>query len=244
VLRVLLAEAELELAPHEIAGHPAVRASAKSQDRRPGQVLLDQNLHGAALGKLEDGARRGRPDIVHYCLLTLLESPLNKAGGLEVAIHTRHRLLIRVKPDTRLPRGEARFQGLMGKVLREGRSQDKKPLIWVQDDVLTPAQALHAFAKGPVLRLDEGGALLSPTDIAARADASQDLTLVLGAFPSGAFLPEWVEAVPEAVSIWKEPLNAWAVAAEVAAGYRARWGSVLAPPASSTAAPGSPKAGS
>jgi rRNA small subunit pseudouridine methyltransferase Nep1 len=223
VLRVLLAEAELELVPVEIAGHPAVRASAKAQDRRPGQVLLDQNLHGAALGKLEDGPRRGRPDIVHYCLLTLLESPLGKAGKLEVAIHTRHRLLIRVKPDTRLPRGEARFQGLMGKVLREGQSQDKKPLIWVEGE-MTPAQALHAFAKGPVLRLDEGGALLSPVDIAARADAAGDLTLVLGAFPAGAFLPEWLEAVPEAVSIWKEPLNAWAVAAEVAAGYRARWG--------------------
>jgi rRNA small subunit pseudouridine methyltransferase Nep1 len=222
VLRVLLAEAELELVPVEIAGHPAVRASAKAQDRRPGQVLLDQNLHGAALGKLEEGARRGRPDIVHYCLLTLLESPLNKAGGLEVAIHTRHRLLIRVKPDTRLPRGEARFQGLMGKVLREGRSQDKKPLIWVEGEV-TPAQALHAFAKGPVLRLDEGGALLSPAQLAERADASPDLTLVLGAYPAGAFLPEWTEAVPGAVSIWKEPLNAWAVAAEVAAGYRARW---------------------
>lgn len=217
-----MAEAELELAPQEIAGHPAVRASAKAQDRRPGEVLLDQNLHSTALSKLPDGARRGRPDIVHYCLLTLLESPLCKAGGLEVAIHTRHRLLIRVKSDTRLPRGEARFQGLMGRVLREGQSQDKKPLIWVQDE-LTPAQALHAFAKGPVLRLDEGGAMLPPTDIAAKADANRDLTLVLGAFPSGAFLPEWVAAAPEAVSIWPQPLNAWAVAAEVAAGFRARW---------------------
>jgi rRNA pseudouridine-1189 N-methylase Emg1 (Nep1/Mra1 family) len=138
-------------------------------------------------------------------------------------------LLIRIKPDTRLPRGEARFQGLMGKVLREGRSQDKKPLIWAQDDTLTPAQALHAFAKGPVLRLDEGGALLSPADVAARADASQDLTLVLGAFPSGSFSPEWKEAAPETVSIWRDPLNAWAVASEVVSGYRARWGPAVAP---------------
>jgi len=223
VLRILLAEAELELVPTEIAGHPAVRASAKAQDRRPGQVLLDQNLHGAALGKLPHGARRGRPDIVHYTLLTLLESPLNKAGQLEVAIHTRHRLLIRIKPDTRLPRGEARFQGLMGKVLREGRSQDKKPLVWVEGEPTVP-QALHSFAKGPVVRLDEGGALLSPTQLAQRADASGDLTLILGAFPAGAFLPDWLEAVPDAVSVWKDPLNAWAVAAEVVAGFRAQWG--------------------
>jgi rRNA small subunit pseudouridine methyltransferase Nep1 len=199
-----------------------VRASAKAQDRRPGQVLLDQNLHGAAIAKLEDGARRGRPDIVHYTLLTLLESPLNKAGGLEVAVHTRHRLLVRVRSDTRLPRGEARFQGLMGKVLREGRSQDKKPLVWVEDE-LSPAQVLHRFAKGPVLRLDEGGAMVSPLELAGRADDKGELTLVLGAYPAGSFSAEWLAAVPEAVSIWKEPLNAWAVAAEVLAGYRQRW---------------------
>lgn len=223
MLRVLLAEAELELAPPEIAGHPAVRASAKAQDRRPGEVLLDQNLHSAALAKLPDGARRGRPDIVHYCLLTLLESPLAKAGGLQVAVHTRHRLLVRIKPETRLPRGEARFHGLVGRVLREGRSQDKKPLLWVEAEA-SPAQALHAFAKGPFLRLDEGGPLLSPADLAARADAAGDLTLVLGAFPSGSFHPAWVEAAPETASIWPQPLNAWAVAAEVAAGYRAQWG--------------------
>ncbi|HUR62509.1 MAG TPA: 16S rRNA methyltransferase [Candidatus Thermoplasmatota archaeon] len=236
MLRILLAEAELELAPPEIAGHPAVRASAKAQDKRPGLVLLDQNLHGAALGKLDEGARRGRPDIVHYCLLTLLESPLCKAGGLEVAVHTRHRLLIRIKPETRLPRGEARFQGLIGKVLRDGRSQDKKPLIWVEDE-MSPAQALHAFARGPVLRLDEGGALILPADLAGRADAAGDLTLVLGAFPSGAFSPEWVEAAPQAASIWRDPLNAWAVAAEVVAGHRARWGPADAPPGAPAAPP-------
>lgn len=223
MLRVILAEAELELAPAEIAGHPAVRASAKAQERRPGEMLLDQNVHSQAINQLPDGKRRGRPDIVHYSLLTLLESPLNKGGGLEVAIHTRHNLLLRIRPDTRLPRGEARFQGLISKVLREGRSQDKDPLIWFEAEA-TPAHALRAFAKGPVVRLDEGGARLAPAQLAEKADAAGDLTVVLGAFPSGGFSGQWVEAAPETISIWPEALNAWAVAAELVASFRSRWG--------------------
>lgn len=220
VLRIILADAEVELAPAEIAGHPAVRKDAQSQGKRPGEILLDQNQHGPAMARLEDGKRRGRPDIVHYTLLTLLESPLAKEGRLEVAIHTRDSLLIHVRPDTRLPRGEARFQGLLGKVLREGRSHDKDPLLWV-DGECTPRHVVKTFAKGPVVRLDETGGPIHPMELAAMAKDG-DLTLVLGVFPSGQFSAGWLEAAPQAASVWPEPLNAWAVAAESAAAFRFR----------------------
>jgi rRNA small subunit pseudouridine methyltransferase Nep1 len=223
VLRILLADAEVELAPAEIAGHPSIRATARDQNRKPGEVLLDQNAHGAATSRLADGRRRGRPDILHYTLLALLESPLCKSGGLEVAVHTRHDLFIRIRPDTRLPRGEARFQGLLGKVLRDGRSNDDKdPLVWVEGE-RTPAQVIEAFAKGPVLRLDEAGTTTTPAGIVAQAKGGE-LTLVLGAFPLGDFSGGWKAAAPTTVSIWKEPLNAWAVAGELVAAWRAAYG--------------------
>lgn len=221
MLRIVLADAEVELAPPEIAGHPAIRATAKDRDIRPGEVLLDQNLHGSAIAKLSDGKRRGRPDILHYTLLTLLESPLNKAGGLKVLVHTRHNLLIGIRSDTRLPRGEARFQGLLAKLLREGRSQDKDPLLWVEGE-RGPAQVVHELA-GPAFRLDEGGAAMRPAELVEKAQGG-DLNLIIGAFASGDFSAAWKQAVPETASIWKEPLNAWAVAAELVAAYRARWG--------------------
>lgn len=221
MLRILLAEAELELAPPEVAGHPAVRKHAQSLGKKPTQTLLDQNVHRAAILQLPDGERRGRPDIVQYSLLTLLESPLCKAGGLEAAVHARNGELLRIRPDTRLPRGESRFQGLVSKVLAEGRSQDKDPLVWVEGR-MEPAQALAAFARGPVLRLDEHGTTGSPEDVVQRA-VGGDLTLVLGAYPSGGWSPAWRAAVPEAVSVWPEPLNAWAVAAEVASAFRRAW---------------------
>lgn len=220
VLKVLLADAALELPPEEVRGHPAVRKHAHTMGRRPGEVLLDQNVHRPAIARLPDAKRRGRPDIVQYTLLTLLESPLAKAGGLEVAVHTVGGMLLRVRSDTRLPRGEARFQGLLAKVLLEGASQAAEPLLW-SDGVMEPAQALGAFASGDVVRLDEHGPLMEPRELVGRG---KDLSLVLGAFPSGDWSDAWKRAAPDTASLWPEPLNAWAVAAECVAAYRARWG--------------------
>ena len=47
-------------------------------------------------------------------LLTLLDSPLNKVGLLQVYIHTNTNVLIEVNPHIRIPRTFKRFCGLMG----------------------------------------------------------------------------------------------------------------------------------
>jgi rRNA pseudouridine-1189 N-methylase Emg1 (Nep1/Mra1 family) len=44
----------------------------------------------------------------------LLDSPLNKAGLLQVYIHTDKNVLIEVNPQTRIPRLFSRFSALMG----------------------------------------------------------------------------------------------------------------------------------
>ncbi|MGB0653367.1 MAG: 16S rRNA methyltransferase [Thermoplasmatota archaeon] len=220
VLTVILAEAALELVPSEIGGHPAIRAQAKALGRKPGQLLLDRNHH-PGVDKLDGGERRGRPDITQATLLNLLEHPLAKTGRLEVAVHTRDGDLIRIRPDTRLPRGEARFQGLLAKVLREGASNDKEPWLWLERDQ-SPKQVLAAVAAGPVVRLDEGGQALTAADLAAKAEGDGgDLTVVIGGYPTGDFSRAWKEAAPETVSLWPQPLAAWVIAAEVAAGYHA-----------------------
>ena len=46
--------------------------------------------------------------------MTLLDSPLNKAGLLQVYIHTAKGVLIEVNPHVRIPRTFKRFSGLMG----------------------------------------------------------------------------------------------------------------------------------
>jgi len=44
----------------------------------------------------------------------LMDSPLNRAGLLQVYIHTAKNVLIEVNPSTRIPRTFDRFCGLMG----------------------------------------------------------------------------------------------------------------------------------
>ena len=47
----------------------------------------------------------------------LLDSPLNRAGLLQVYIHTEKNVLIEVNPHMRIPRTFNRFSGLMGMLL-------------------------------------------------------------------------------------------------------------------------------
>lgn len=53
----------------------------------------------------------------------LMDSPLNRAGLLQVYIHTQKNVLIEVNPQTRIPRTFDRFCGLMGEIfdLKLGR---------------------------------------------------------------------------------------------------------------------------
>lgn len=55
-----------------------------------------------------------RPDITHQSLLMLFDSPLNRAGLLQVYIHTAKNVLIEINPQCRIPRTFKRFAGLMG----------------------------------------------------------------------------------------------------------------------------------
>jgi rRNA small subunit pseudouridine methyltransferase Nep1 len=51
--------------------------------------------------------------------LTLLDSPLNKAGLLQIYIHTSRGVLIEVNPCVRIPRTFRRFSGLMVQLLHK-----------------------------------------------------------------------------------------------------------------------------
>lgn len=77
--------------------------------------LVRRNGRGGAWvlsGGVDDEISKGRAN--PQCLLTLLDSPLNKAGLLQVYIHTAKGVLIEVNPSVRIPRTFKRFSGLMG----------------------------------------------------------------------------------------------------------------------------------
>ena len=54
-----------------------------------------------------------RPDVTHQCLLALLDSPLNKAGLLQVFIRTEQNVLIEINSMLKVPRTFKKFSGFM-----------------------------------------------------------------------------------------------------------------------------------
>lgn len=81
--------------------------------------LLNADDHTGFLKNNNKDSSIYRPDIVHQCLLQLMDSPLNKSGHLQVFIHTRQDVLIEVHPSTRIPRTYKRFAGLMVQLLHK-----------------------------------------------------------------------------------------------------------------------------
>jgi len=97
-----------------------VGSAGKSRNGREGvakYTLLNCDDHQSILAKTGRDIADARPDITHQCLLTLLDSPLNKAGLLQVYIHTAKGTLIEVNPHVRIPRTFKRFSGLMVQLL-------------------------------------------------------------------------------------------------------------------------------
>ncbi|TDL15804.1 Nep1-domain-containing protein [Rickenella mellea] len=82
-------------------------------------ALLNCDDHQGILARTGRDIADARPDITHQCLLTLLDSPLNKAGLLQVYIHTAKGVLIEVNPHVRIPRTFKRFSGLMVQLLHK-----------------------------------------------------------------------------------------------------------------------------
>ncbi|KAH9987353.1 Alpha/beta knot methyltransferase [Russula vinacea] len=99
-----------------------VSKPGNSRNGREGEAkytLLNCDDHQGILAKTGRDIADARPDITHQCLLTLLDSPLNKAGRLQVYIHTVKGTLIEVNPHVRIPRTFKRFSGLMVQLLHK-----------------------------------------------------------------------------------------------------------------------------
>ncbi|CAE6430467.1 unnamed protein product [Rhizoctonia solani] len=95
----------------------AYKVSSNSGARDAKYALLNCDDHQGILAKTGRDIADARPDITHQCLLTLLDSPLNKAGRLQVYVHTAKGVLIEINPHVRIPRTFKRFSGLMVQLL-------------------------------------------------------------------------------------------------------------------------------
>jgi rRNA small subunit pseudouridine methyltransferase Nep1 len=223
---LVLAEAALEPVPEALRGHPSVLADVKRKGTPPGKLLLDTNYHHSAMAALPGAEKRGRPDIVHFCLLAAMNTPLNVFfKKLRVCIHVVYpsEKIILVDPSTRIPRSINRFEGIMGDLLagkRKPASPDAPPLFAIEDTTLAAflsrfePSRIHAFSTAGKLRSFDA---VLPDIGSGCTEGDNDFVLVIGGFQGGHFDGPWQSLVPagNVHSIAPVPLDAWTVVARV-----------------------------
>ncbi|XP_053548798.1 ribosomal RNA small subunit methyltransferase NEP1-like [Bombina bombina] len=180
--------------------------------------LLNCDQHKNQL--LKNGRDPGevRPDITHQSLLMLMDSPLNRAGLLQVYIHTQRNVLIEVNPQTRIPRTFPRFCGLMVQLLH-------KLSVRAADG----PQKLLKVIKNPLTdHLPVGCVKISTSFSGERVPCVRDLVppdnpvlLVVGAFAHGAVNVGYTE---RCVSLSQYPLSAALTCAKICTAFEEVWG--------------------
>ncbi|XP_057554307.1 ribosomal RNA small subunit methyltransferase NEP1-like isoform X2 [Hippopotamus amphibius kiboko] len=182
--------------------------------------LLNCDKHKSML--LRNGRDPGevRPDLAHQSLLMLMDSPLNRAGLLQVYIHTQKNVLIDVNPQTRIPRTFDRFCGLMVQLLHKlsVRAADgpQKLLKVIKNPVSGPF---------PVGCMKIGTSFSVPiiSDVRELVPSSDPIVFVVGAFAHGQVDVEYTEKI---VSISSYPLSAALTCAKLTTAFEEVWGVV------------------
>lgn len=220
MLHVILLECAIELVPRELTSLKEIQANARRRRKKPGQLMLDQTHHGRAMARLDGMEKRGRPDITFLSLLSILETPLCKAGLLTVHLHLVDGRVIEISPDVRLPRNYDRFVGLFEQLLMNGRiPPEGEPLARMIDTSLPDLIGNLAAGSGEslVLLAIEGGIKTSAESLRNMLpqDSTMPVILGVGAFPHGDLSDSVKELFSTHLELDKEVMMAWHVCAKV-----------------------------
>src|SRR2546421_9716282 len=196
MLTLILAESSIELVPNEITGHPAILKWAERKKKDPHQLILDQSHHHSAiLGLGKSGIGRGRPDIVHFCLLLALGSPLNLDNQLTCFVHTRDDQVITIDPRTRLPRSTDRFTALIEQLYQSSMVPSSgPPLMKLRRESLN--DLLSKISSDSIVALTTLGLPKPMEAVAAGLTGRKRPALILSGIPSGPVLDQNMKIAP------------------------------------------------
>ncbi len=96
-------------------------ANLETVKTKRGVELINCDDHSKLIGKMGKKLEDYRPDVTHQSLLALFDSPLNKAGLLQVFITTQKKACIQLSPQLEVPRTFREFSALMAQCLTKLR---------------------------------------------------------------------------------------------------------------------------
>lgn len=205
---MILAESALELVPKELQNHNSVLAYSKKMGKKPSEVILDVSWHFAAMKGIKNEIKRGRPDLVHFCLLECCTIPLYFEKKIRVYIHTIDDKVIFVGDNVRLPKSYHRFIGLIEKLYSEGKiEQNGEKLLEIKD--MTFSNLIEKIGAKKVIGFSAKGQTSSYDKIAQSIE--KDSCVVVGGFSKGHFSDKILKKIDEIVSVDKNPLEAHVV---------------------------------
>ncbi|OTF80080.1 ribosomal RNA small subunit methyltransferase NEP1-like protein [Euroglyphus maynei] len=180
--------------------------------------LLNTDDHQNLMKKFKKDPMFCRPDILHQCLLMLFDSPLNRAGLLQVYVHTEQNVLIEINPQTRVPRTFKRFAFLMVQLLhklsvRATNSSDK--LMRVIKNPITSHLPVGCHRIGTSYKCSN---LIHPKELVPKDD--QPLAIVIGSMAHGNVQVDYTEYD---VSISQYPLSAALTCTKICSAFEEAW---------------------
>lgn len=219
MLSLVIAESALELVPKELQNHNSVLASAKRFNKKPSQLLLDISWHFAAMKGIKDEQKRGRPDLIHFCLLEACSIPLYFENKVQVFVYTIEDKVIFVGKGVRLPKSYHRFAGLMEKLYSTGRiEENNKKLLEIKEmdfssliSKIKPKKTLGLSRKGD----------LSSYQVAAK-EIDDDTCIVVGGFSKGQFSDKIKKHFDKIISVDRNPLEAHIIISRLLYEYEKR----------------------
>ena len=181
--------------------------------------------------KLKIDPKEFRPDICHQELLALIDSPLNKSGGLQVYIKTTKGVLIEVNPAIRIPRTFKRFSGLIVQLLHKMKIKAGNTSTTLMKVIKNPFSQ-HLPPGTHVYGMSCQGTLYSPNGLANAlipSDPSTDtppVCFVIGAMAAGHVTVEDHPYIEKMISVSDYPLSGAAAISRILCGIENHWGIV------------------
>lgn len=149
----------------------------------------------------------------------LFDSPLNRAGLLQVYIHTQNNILIEINPQTRFPRTFKRFANLMVQLLYKmsiKSSNGPQKLLRVIKNPVTAHLPVGCKKYGTSFQSEK---LLHPKELVP--DDDSPVVIVIGAMAHGAVDADYVE---DNISISQYPLSAALACTKICSAFEESWG--------------------
>ena len=212
MLSLVIAESALELIPNTIQNHPSVLSHANKLEKNPEDILLDNSWHFAAMKGMENEFKRGRPDLVHLCLLEACSTPLYIENKIRIFLHTIDDKVIFIGENVRIPKSYHRFAGLIEKLFKEKTvKSDEKKLLELKE--MNFSELIDHIKPAKIIGFSTQGDNESYQSAASKLDDNS--CIVIGGFQKGHFSESIRKKIDHLFSVDKKSLDAHVVVGRI-----------------------------